>query len=46
MNKIIQGPDKDHIINNLKKIGFRYISLDLEGYRTGSLNPDFKKNDN
>jgi uncharacterized protein len=45
MNKIIQGPDKDHIIDNLKKIGFRYISLDLEGYRTGSLNPDFKKND-
>jgi uncharacterized protein len=43
MNRIIQGPDKDHIIDNLKKIGFRYISLDLEGYRTGSLNPDFKK---
>jgi uncharacterized protein len=45
MNKIIQGPEKEHIVDNLKKIGFRYISLDLEGYRTGSLNPDFKKND-
>lgn len=43
MNKIILGPEKDHIINNLKKIGFRYISLDLEGYRTGSLNPDTKE---
>jgi uncharacterized protein len=35
-NKIIQSPDKELIINNLKKIGFRYISLDLEGYRSGS----------
>jgi uncharacterized protein len=34
--KIIQDPEKEDIINNLKKIGFRYISLDLEGYRSGS----------
>ena len=27
---------KEDIINNLKKIGFRYVSLDLEGYRSGS----------
>ena len=43
LTKIIQGPDKDNIIDNLKKIGFRYISLDLEGYRTGSFNPDKTK---
>ena len=40
INKITQEPERNHIIDNLKKIGFRYISLDLEGYRTGSLNPD------
>jgi pyridinium-3,5-biscarboxylic acid mononucleotide sulfurtransferase len=40
MEKIIQNPDRDKIISGLKKIGFRYISLDLEGYRTGSYNPD------
>jgi uncharacterized protein len=34
--RIIQSPDKELIINNLKKIGFRYVSLDLEGYRSGS----------
>jgi uncharacterized protein len=34
--KIIQNPEKELIINNLKKIGFRYVSLDLEGYRSGS----------
>jgi pyridinium-3,5-biscarboxylic acid mononucleotide sulfurtransferase len=38
--RIIQSPDKELIINNLKKIGFRYISLDLEGYRSGSSNPE------
>jgi len=38
--KIIRNPDKELIISNLKKIGFRFISLDLEGYRTGSLNPE------
>jgi pyridinium-3,5-biscarboxylic acid mononucleotide sulfurtransferase len=42
LNKIILEPEREHIISNLKKIGFRYISLDLEGYRTGSLNPDKK----
>ena len=40
IEKIIHNPDKEHIISNLKKIGFRYVSLDLEGYRTGSSNPE------
>ncbi len=38
--KITQNPDKELIINKLKKIGFRYVSLDLEGYRSGSSNPE------
>ncbi|MCE5345651.1 MAG: ATP-dependent sacrificial sulfur transferase LarE [Bacteroidales bacterium] len=38
--KIIHSPDREQIITNLKKIGFRYVSLDLEGYRTGSSNPE------
>jgi pyridinium-3,5-biscarboxylic acid mononucleotide sulfurtransferase len=40
IEKIIHNPDKEHIVSNLKKIGFRYVSLDLEGYRTGSSNPE------
>jgi uncharacterized protein len=40
IEKIIRNPDKELIISNLKKIGFRYVSLDLEGYRTGSSNPE------
>ena len=42
IERIIQYPDRENIINGLKKIGFRYISLDLEGYRTGSSNPEKK----
>lgn len=42
MEKMIHSPDKELIISSLKKIGFRYVSLDLEGYRTGSLNPERK----
>ncbi|MZP54804.1 MAG: TIGR00268 family protein, partial [Bacteroidales bacterium] len=40
--KIICDPQKNSIIEGLKKIGFRYISLDLEGYRTGSMNTELK----
>jgi uncharacterized protein len=43
IEKIIHNPDREHIITNLKKIGFRYVSLDLEGYRTGSSNPEKKE---
>ncbi len=30
---------KDKIISKFKDIGYTYITLDLEGYRTGSMNP-------
>jgi len=40
LNRFVNDPDREMIIQNLKKIGFRFISLDLEGYRTGSMNPD------
>jgi uncharacterized protein len=42
IGKLVQDPERENIISSLKKIGFRFISLDLEGYRTGSLNPDKK----
>jgi pyridinium-3,5-biscarboxylic acid mononucleotide sulfurtransferase len=40
--KIIQSPVKELITNNLKKIGFRYVSLDLEGYRSGSADQEIE----
>jgi pyridinium-3,5-biscarboxylic acid mononucleotide sulfurtransferase len=40
IEKIVRKPQKEQIISNLKKIGFRYVSLDLEGYRAGTSNPE------
>ncbi len=40
IEKIVNDPERKQIVANLKKIGFRYISLDLEGYRTGSMDPE------
>lgn len=33
----------DDVSKKLKSIGFRYVSMDMEGYRTGSLNETIKK---
>ena len=43
LEKIIKDPGKELIVSGFKKIGFRYISLDLEGYRSGSMDPDTKE---
>lgn len=37
MEKFVRDPDRKSIVGYLKEIGFRYVSLDLEGYRTGSM---------
>ncbi|MCU0363358.1 MAG: ATP-dependent sacrificial sulfur transferase LarE [Bacteroidales bacterium] len=42
LDKMVQKGERDNITAGLKKLGFRYISLDLEGYRTGSSNPQNK----
>ncbi len=42
MEKMIRNPEREQIISSFKKIGFRFVSLDLEGYRTGSSNPENK----
>jgi len=34
---------KDLIVEKLKRLGYNYITVDLEGYRTGSLNKAIKK---
>jgi uncharacterized protein len=37
-SKIAAEPLREAIVSKLKEIGFLYVSLDLEGYVTGSLN--------
>jgi len=36
--KIIEKGTKERIVDNFKKLGYTYVSLDLAGYRTGSMN--------
>ena len=33
---------KEHIVDRLKDLGYNYVTVDLEGYRTGSLNEVIK----
>ncbi len=40
LTRIINDPAREQIVAKLKELGFRYISLDLEGYRTGSMDPE------
>ena len=38
MEKIITEPECKRIVEKLKSIGFKYITVDLQGFRSGSLN--------
>ena len=37
-DKILKPEIRDKIYTEYKKIGFTYVTLDLKGYRTGSMN--------
>ena len=37
-DRLLLPETREHITNELRKIGFSYITLDLAGYRTGSMN--------
>lgn len=38
MEKVITEPERYKIIEKLKSLGFKYITVDLQGFRSGSLN--------
>jgi len=39
ITRVLEDPLRDKINEAFQKAGFRYVSLDLAGYRTGSMNP-------
>lgn len=41
--KLFKGKAKNKIIGSLKKLGYSYITIDLEGYTRGSLNKLLRK---
>jgi len=43
MNRIMDPGIRERIVTKLKELGFLYVTLDLEGYVTGSMNRALKK---
>ncbi len=37
--RLVSSPMREDLIARFKENGFRFVTIDLEGYRTGSLNP-------
>ena len=37
LTKLISDPDREKIVSSIKEAGFTFVSLDMEGYRTGSM---------
>ena len=42
-SRALSGDAAGRIVSGLKRLGYRYVTLDLEGYRTGSMNETLKK---
>jgi uncharacterized protein len=43
LNKILLPEKREAILAGVKKQGFAYVTVDLQGYRTGSMNETIKK---
>ena len=42
-SKLLEEKISDKVINHFKALGYNYVTLDLEGYRTGSMDVNLKK---
>jgi uncharacterized protein len=38
MVRLMDGSLREKVVGHLKEIGYRYITLDLQGFRSGSMN--------
>jgi pyridinium-3,5-biscarboxylic acid mononucleotide sulfurtransferase len=43
LEKALNIATAEHLANEFKKIGFRYVTLDLEGFRSGAMNEVLKQ---
>jgi pyridinium-3,5-biscarboxylic acid mononucleotide sulfurtransferase len=44
IDRFFDGPTRHAVVKKFKEIGFKYVSLDLQGYRTGSMNETLSLN--
>ena len=45
MPRLLDEEIRREVLSYFKKLGYTYITIDLEGYRTGSMNEVLKKFD-
>jgi len=38
MERLVNGSLSEKVVKRLKKIGYHYVTLDLQGFRSGSMN--------
>ena len=38
IDRLIDGSLRDKVVRHLKKIGYKYVTVDLQGFRSGSMN--------
>ena len=38
MARLMNGSLREKVVSHLKEMGYRYITLDLQGFRSGSMN--------
>jgi uncharacterized protein len=38
MTRLMDGPLREKVVSRLKGMGYRYVTLDLQGFRSGSMN--------
>jgi uncharacterized protein len=38
IGRLLNGAIREKVVEHLKKIGYRYVTLDLQGFRSGSMN--------
>jgi uncharacterized protein len=43
LEEVVRSPVRELVLSKLKEIGYAYVALDLQGYRTGSLNELLKR---
>ena len=43
IDRLFEKPIRDAIVKRFKELGFRFVSLDLQGFRSGSLNEGLSK---
>ncbi|MCM8541565.1 MAG: hypothetical protein NE328_14955, partial [Lentisphaeraceae bacterium] len=38
LDTVFTAKNRDFLVKEIKKLGYKYVTLDLSGYRTGSTN--------